>query len=107
MKQKIVHWFIRWALKHYSEMWVISYTRMGKHAAAAYDDINAVRRRAHQIITNFEEAKTLEKAYRLGSDEVHIKHYINIPDICLIEIPRDHEIFKANRPVDVSDVPTF
>lgn len=28
MRQKIVYWFLRWAINHYGELWTISYTRM-------------------------------------------------------------------------------
>lgn len=107
MRQKMVYWFLRWAINHYGELWTISYTRMGKYATGIYDNIDDARRRAHQIITNFEEAETFEKAYKLGADEVHIKHLINIPYICMIEIAQDHEVFNAHRPVNVSDMPTF
>ena len=107
MKYKIVQWFINWALKHFQQQWDISYTRRGKYAVGIYNDINDARNRARQIITNFEEAETVENAYRDGAIYVIIDHYINIPYICRIILPHDREIFYAHRNMNVSDVSNF
>lgn len=107
MKYKIVQWFINWALKHFQQQWDLSYTRGGRCVVEVYNDINTVRNSAHKIIANFEEAETVEDAYRDGALEVIIDHYINIPDMCRIILSQDRAIYYARRNVNLSDVPNF
>ena len=108
MKYKIVQWFINWALKHFQQQWDLSYTRRGKYVVGGiYNDINAVRNGVNKLITNFEEAETVEDAYRDGAPEVIVDHYINIPDVCRIILPQHREIYYAHRNVDLSDIPNF
>ena len=107
MKQKIVRWFLNWANKRFPQYWEVSYVRMGKYAAGHYLCLSDARRRAHKVVVNYEEAETLEKACNRGSYEAQIKHFINIQGICLIEVSKDREVFRANRPVNVSDAPTY
>lgn len=102
MKQKIVQWFLNWALKHFPQYWEISYTRMGKYACGQYLDLNDARNRANQIIKNFQEAETLEKSYRMAAPEVHIKHFLNIQGVCLIELPKDQHVFYALKRPDAN-----